>query len=467
MNFYEEIQICLDPVISWSENIVNIRNIALDLLLRIEKQGSFSHLLISNTLKKKKLANVDEKFLTEIVYGTLERKLTLDYYLEHFVQKRKKIDDWVWMLLRLSTFQIVYLDKVPEYAIINEAVEIAKKRGHKGIASFVNGVLRNIVRKGVPDVKAIKDPNKRLAIETSHPEWLVQRWVSQYGYDVTEKMCRANLEKKQVSLRVNRLRLSRESFIEILNDEQIKATVSKYTDDGIIIQEGNILKTDLLDKGYATIQDQSSMLAALSLQVEPNMKVLDTCSAPGGKATYIGELMDNTGEIYAYDLHENKTKLIEKNAERLGLTNIKVGQHDARKLQSTHEEKSFDRILIDAPCSGLGVIRTKPDIKYEKQLKDIETLHEVQYSILEHVASLLKIDGKLIYSTCTVEKLENDEVVKKFLHNNENFEVDESFLNEMKRLIDKDRIVSEFGVQLFPHTIQSDGFYISRIIRKR
>ena len=259
----------------------------------------------------------------------------------------------------------------------------------------------------------IENPLKRLAIETSHPEWLIERWITQFGFDVTEKMCKANLERKPVSIRVNRIRMTRDELIDKLQNQGISATFSKFTNDGIIIQDGNVLKTDYIDKGYATIQDQSSMLAVLSLQIEPNMKVLDTCSAPGGKATYIGELMNNTGEIYAYDLHQNKTKLIEKNAERLGLTNIKVGQHDARKLQSTHPEKSFDRILIDAPCSGLGVIRTKPDIKYEKELKDIEKLHEVQFSILEHVAPLLKDDGKLIYSTCTVEKLENDEVSKK------------------------------------------------------
>lgn len=466
MNFYEETRTCLESVIRWSEIIVNIRHIALDLLLRIEKQGSFSHLLISNTLQKKKLTNVDEKLLTELVYGTLERKLTLDYYLEHFVQKRKKIEDWVWMLLRLSVFQIVYLEKVPEYAIINEAVEIAKKRGHKGVTSFVNGVLRNVVRNGVPDFSTIENPLKRLAIETSHPEWLIERWVTQFGFDVTEKMCKANLERKPVSIRVNRIRMTRDELIDKLQNQGISATFSKYTNDGIIIQDGNVLKTDYIDKGYATIQDQSSMLAVLSLQIEPNMKVLDTCSAPGGKATYIGELMNNTGEIYAYDLHQNKTKLIEKNAERLGLTNIKVGQHDARKLQSTHPEKSFDRILIDAPCSGLGVIRTKPDIKYEKELKDIEKLHEVQFSILEHVAPLLKDDGKLIYSTCTVEKLENDEVIKKFLNNNEHFEVDQTFLNEMKQIAIEDIAISEFGVQIFPHSINSDGFYISRIVRK-
>lgn len=466
MNFYEETRTCLESVIRWSEIIVNIRHIALDLLFRIEKQGSFSHLLISNTLQKKKLTNVDEKLLTELVYGTLERKLTLDYYLEHFVQKRKKIEDWVWMLLRLSVFQIVYLEKVPEYAIINEAVEIAKKRGHKGVTSFVNGVLRNVVRNGVPDFSTIENPLKRLAIETSHPEWLIERWVTQFGFDVTEKMCKANLERKPVSIRVNRIRMTRDELIDKLQNQGISATFSKYTNDGIIIQDGNVLKTDYIDKGYATIQDQSSMLAVLSLQIEPNMKVLDTCSAPGGKATYIGELMNNTGEIYAYDLHQNKTKLIEKNAERLGLTNIKVGQHDARKLQSTHPEKSFDRILIDAPCSGLGVIRTKPDIKYEKELKDIEKLHEVQFSILEHVAPLLKDDGKLIYSTCTVEKLENDEVIKKFLNNNEHFEVDQTFLNEMKQIAIEDIAISEFGVQIFPHSINSDGFYISRIVRK-
>lgn len=442
----------------------NVRYLALDLIIRIEKEGSFSHLLISQAIQREKLGLQDERLLTEIVYGTIERKLTLDYYLKPFIRSPKKVADWVMNLLRMSVFQLEFLDKVPEYAVIHEAVEIAKQKGHQGIASFVNGVLRNIVRKGVPNTSEITDPIEKISIETSHPLWLVKRWADQYGPKVTKEMCETNLLKKPVSLRVNQLRISRDEAIEHLQNEAITAKASPYVKDGIIIQQGNILKTTLLADGLVTVQDQSSMLASIILQVEPDFNVLDACSAPGGKATYLGELMKNKGTIYAYDLHKNKLKLIEENAKRLGLTNIKVGQSDARNLQEIHQRESFDRILVDAPCSGLGVIRSKPDIKYNKRVEDIYKLHEVQISILEHVAPLLKKGGKLVYSTCTVDKQENEAVVQAFLKANKNFTVDESFKKEISELL-PNQDCTKFGLQLFPQTIQSDGFFMTRLIK--
>lgn len=441
----------------------NVRRVALELLLRIEKEGSFSHLLLSQTIQKENITEQDERLLTEIVYGTMERKLTLDYYLKPFIRSPKRRADWVLMLLRMSVFQLEFLDKVPEYAVIHESVNIAKQKGHKGIASFVNGVLRNLVRKGVPDIEAITDPALKLSIETSHPKWLVDRWITHYGFDVTKQMCQSNLTKKSVSLRVNRLRTNREEMIKTLEKEGIMAEVSPYVKDGIIIRKGNILKTNVIKEGLVTIQDQSSMLASLLLQVEPRMHVLDACSAPGGKTTYIGELMENKGSIFAYDLHQNKINLVMNNAKRLGLTNVNVGQSDARKLQMIHEEESFDRILIDAPCSGLGVIRSKPDIKYSKQVEDIYKLHDVQLAILDHVAPLLKISGKLMYSTCTVEAMENEGVVHKFLETHSNYVIDEQLLHEVKKF--KNAHVTKYGFQLFPQTIESDGFFITRLTK--
>lgn len=443
----------------------NVREVALEMLLRIEKQGSFSHLLIAQALDKEKVPKKDEHLLTEIVYGTMERKMKLDFYLEPFIKKQKKLTDWVKMLLRMSVFQMQFLDNIPPYAIINEAVEIAKRKGHKGISSFVNGVLRNIQRNGVPSIDSITDKEKRLAIRTSHPEWLVRRWVKEYGFSITEEMCETNSKKKPISIRINRLRTTRNQVLKELEDAGIEAIPSPYVKDGIMIKKGNILTTNLVKEGLVTIQDQSSMLASLSLQVEPNMKVLDTCSAPGGKATYIGELMDNKGTIYAYDLHKNKLKLIVNNAERLGIENIQVAQQDARNLQEIHQAASFDRILIDAPCSGFGVIRSKADIKYNKSEEDIDKLHTVQLAILQHVSILLKQGGKLVYSTCTVNTKENEEVVQLFIKNNPEFTVDEQFLNECQTMFsDKARITS-YGLQLFPQTIQSDGFFITRLIK--
>lgn len=442
---------------------MNVREIALQLLIRVEKEGGFSHLLLSNTIKQKQLNEQDEKLLTEIVYGTLERKITLDYYLFPYIQKQKKLNDWVRILLRMSVFQMQFLDKIPTYAIIHEAVEVAKNKGHQGIASFVNGVLRNIDRKGVPDYSKIKDRAERLSIETSHPKWLVERWIKQYGYETTVKMCEANVQPKRLHVRVNRIKTTREAVMEQLEKEGIEADASPYVADAITIQSGNIFKTNLLQTGEVTIQDVSSMLAASALLVEPNMSVLDTCSAPGGKATYLGELMDNQGTVFAHDLHKNKIKLVKQNADRLGLTNIKATQKDARQLRKLYNKGSFDRILVDAPCSGFGVIRSKPDIKYNKQIEDSEKLQNIQLEILTEIAPLMKPGGVLVYSTCTVEKMENEDVIRKFLTEHPNFIVDKMFLDESKKLLKRVQVTS-YGVQLFPQTLDSDGFFISRLI---
>src|SRR5699024_416053 len=204
----------------------NVREQALALLIRIEKEGGFSHLLLSQTMEKANLDARDEKLLTELVYGTIEYKLTLNYYLEPFIKKPKKLENWVMPLLRMSVFQFVYLDKIPMYAIINEAVKIAKKRGHKGTASLVNGVLRNVERKGLPETANIQNVRERLAIETSHPRWLVDRWIEQYGFPTAERICRTNSQKKTMTVRVNPLKISRSEMIEKLTTDGFRVTPS-------------------------------------------------------------------------------------------------------------------------------------------------------------------------------------------------------------------------------------------------
>lgn len=440
-----------------------VRETALDLLVRIDKQGGFSHLLINNAIEKQQIKARDEALLTELVYGTIERKMTLDYYLKDYIKKQKKMDHWVKMLLRMSVYQFAYLNKIPPFAIIHEAVNIAKKKGHKGIASFVNGVLRNIDRNGLKDIANIKDPIERISIETSHPLWLVQRWSAYYGIETTAAICKENLERKLLSVRVNQLKTNKETLLKQLNELGIIASSSPWLEEALVIDEGNILKTDLLESGEVTVQDTSSMLAAKAVEAEPGMIVLDTCSAPGGKTTFLGEVMQGKGEIYAYDLHQNKLNLIKKSASRLGITNIHTEAKDARSLQSVHKAETFDRVLIDAPCSGFGVIRSKPDIKYQKSEKDIVQLKQVQHDILNHVAPLVKIGGKIVYSTCTIEKEENEWQVKAFLDKNKQFVVDDTFLTEVKRM-DIGHI-TEYGVQIFPQSLHSDGFFITRLVK--
>ncbi|WP_085992436.1 16S rRNA (cytosine(967)-C(5))-methyltransferase RsmB [Oceanobacillus senegalensis] len=439
-----------------------LRNAILDLLIRIEKDQGFSHLLIDHEIKSKRINAKDEKLLTEIVYGTLQRKITLDYYINQFISPKKKMDVWVRILLRMSLYQMAFLDKVPDHAVIHEAVEIAKKRGHKGISGFVNGVLRNVQRKGVPDTSEIKDKLKRLSVETSHPEWLVKRWVDEYGYETTKRMCEANSSKKHQSIRVQPLKTTVDEAMKSLTEQGFEVKPSIFSNQGIIIEKGNILSTDLFRNGYVTIQDQSSMLVGEMLRAEQNMKVLDACSAPGGKATHIAEKMENQGTVYAYDLHKKKVNLINHKADELGLQIIHANPSDARKLQSIHEPETFDRILVDAPCSGLGVIRGKPEIKYNKKESDITTLSTIQLEILDSVAPLLKKGGLFIYSTCTVDRVENEQVVQRFLENHDEFKVDPSFFEELPEDMRRANGLTEFGFQLFPQDFQTDGFFLTR-----
>ncbi|MCA0983488.1 16S rRNA (cytosine(967)-C(5))-methyltransferase RsmB [Halobacillus yeomjeoni] len=443
-----------------------LRETALNLLTRIGEQGGYSHVLLDREINKLNLSAQDGGLLTEIVYGTLQRRDLIDFYLEPFTAKQKKIKPWVRWLLYMSVYQMVFLERVPDHAIIHEAVEISKKKGHKGISSFTNGVLRNIQRKGIRDLDEIKDPIQRLAVETSHPKWLVERWVSQYGKDVTEDMCRANMHHLPMSVRVQPLRLTRDEAMEQLREDGYKVEESIFSKQGFIVSQGNILNHPLFQEGKLTVQDQSSMLVAEMMDLEKGMTVLDACSAPGGKTTHIAEKLEDEGTVIAYDLHEKKAKLVNEKAEQLQLTTIKASQADSRKLDERHESDTFDRILLDAPCSGLGVLRGKPDIKYHKKKEDIFSLRKIQDDLLEKVSPLLKEGGKLVYSTCTVDRHENEEAVQHFLKAHPEFQLDPTFTDDLPEELKSSTGLSEYGLQLFPQDWDTDGFFLTRFVRK-
>ncbi|GAB2561448.1 16S rRNA (cytosine(967)-C(5))-methyltransferase RsmB [Gracilibacillus alcaliphilus] len=443
----------------------NVRQLALDVLVRIGDQGGYSHLLIDQLLKKHRLESRDSALLTELVYGTLQRKLTLSYDLDHFVPAKKKVDRWVKWLIWLTFYQMKYLDRVPDHAAIHQAVEIAKYKGHKGIANFVNGVLRSAQRQGFPDYQKISEEGKRISVETSHPEWLVQRWLQQYGRTITEKMCQINMTHKQISIRVQPLRIAREELMIRLQADGLTVEPSVVSPQGIIVNKGNVLKQKGLAEGLFTIQDESSMLVAELMDLSPEMTILDACSAPGGKATHIAEKMIDQGVIYAYDLHQKKVRLVQQKAELLGLTSIQTNASDARMLQTLHQAETFDRILIDAPCSGLGVLRSKPDIRYHKTEQDVIQLARIQGEILEQVEPLLKKGGKLIYSTCTVDKEENEQVIQAFLQQHENYQVDPAFFMELPEFLQRSSGRTAYGLQIFPQDLNSDGFFITRLVR--
>ncbi|WP_100403087.1 16S rRNA (cytosine(967)-C(5))-methyltransferase RsmB [Bacillus sp. FJAT-42315] len=437
-----------------------VREIALDLLESVEKNHSYSNLLLHSAIEKNALSGRDAALLTEIAYGTIQRKMTLDFYLAPFL--KKKIDSWVRQLLRMSVYQMVYLDKVPERAVIHEAVEIAKTKGHKGISGLVNGVLRSVQREGLQDLDQIKDEAERISIATSHPLWLVQRWMAQFGAEKTKAMCELNLIAPVQTIRVNATKASRDEVIQKLQEEGFQVEPSLFIPEAIRILKGNIARSEVFAKGLATIQDESSMLVAYALDIHQDQAILDSCAAPGGKTTHIAEKLQQTGKVIALDLHEHKIKLIKENTERLGLENVEAKALDSRKAGEMFPKESFDRILVDAPCSGLGVLRRKPDIKYAKKEEDLLALQNVQLAILKAVTPLLKEGGVLVYSTCTVDREENEGTVAKFLASNSEFEP--AALDHLPPEIQA--LTTGHMLQVFPQDFGGDGFFISKFRKK-
>ncbi|MFC0271244.1 16S rRNA (cytosine(967)-C(5))-methyltransferase RsmB [Metabacillus herbersteinensis] len=446
------------------KKLTNVRDVALETLLLVEKNQAYSNLLLNSMIKKHSVKEKDIPLLTELVYGTLQRKETLDYFLTPFIKKANKLEAWVRVLLRLSIYQMVYLDRVPERAVFFEAVEIAKKRGHKGIASLVNGILRSVQREGIPTFEQITDPVERLSIETSHPKWLVSKWVQQFGFEDTKKMCETNLTAPAQSARVNAMKSSVHNLIEELSQSGVQVEIGDLAEDAIKAGKGNLVQTKAFTEGFLSIQDESSMLVARALGVNVGDTVLDACAAPGGKTTHIAERLNGTGVVQSLDLHEHKINLILSQANRLQLQNVKAEALDSRLAGERFESESFDKVLVDAPCSGFGVIRRKPDIKYSKSQADVLKLATLQLSILESVSPLLKKGGILVYSTCTIDQEENSDVIDKFLEKHSEFELDESVIERLPELVKP--YVKRAQLQLLPHYFGTDGFYIACLRKK-
>lgn len=440
-----------------------VRNTAVDILEKIEKGGAYSTILFSQVLKQQSLTALDRALLTELVYGTLQRKLTLDAIIQYFVDKPKKMSSWVKQLLRLAIYQMAYLDKIPDHAIIFETVEIAKKRGHVGISKFVNGVLRSIQRQGFPNFD-LEDPIRRIHLLYSMPIWLVEKLVNEYGLDTTEKIAASVLTPAHMSARIQSLDKNRNELIEQLHEEGFEAVKSEMSNFGIRLKTGSVIHSTAFESGELTIQDESSMLVAPIGHIQKGERILDTCAAPGGKTTHMAAFIDETcgGEVCALDIHEHKIRLIEQNAKRLGVDKrIKTYQVDARHAAKLFEEESFDCIFVDAPCSGLGLMRRKPDIKYTKVEKDIHQLHKIQVEILNSIAKLVKKGGRLIYSTCTLVNEENNQTVQSFLNEHPEFSID--VIEDYPHL--SKCVQSNGSLQILPHHFQTDGFYICRLVK--
>ncbi|TFE31844.1 16S rRNA (cytosine(967)-C(5))-methyltransferase RsmB [Cohnella luojiensis] len=445
------------------------REVAMNVLHNVETKGAYSGLELNQALQSSDLSRPDAALATELVYGTIKRMNTIDYDLKDRVKGWPgKVEPWVRSLLRMSYYQLRWLTRVPAHAAVDEAVRIAKKRGHAGIGGLVNGVLRGLLREGfeaaIPDGLPAAE---RISLAHSHPLWLVERWIAEYGEATTEQICAANNEHPHASARVNRLRASRDSVVAGMTDAGMEAIPSPVTQDGIIaMKAGNLVHSDWYKQGFISVQDESSMLVAAVADPKPGMQVLDCCAAPGGKTAHLAEIMRNEGKIIANDVHPHKEALIKQQTERLGLTSVETMVGDALELQERIEAESCDVVLLDAPCSGLGVIRRKPEIKWNKFADDITSLSHLQSRLLSKVQSLVKPGGVLVYSTCTIAAEENEDTISRFLAEHPEYSLDAKWPEEvLAPLRDAGKLPEGFSgmLQLLPHMFGSDGFFIARL----
>ncbi|MEB8146718.1 16S rRNA (cytosine(967)-C(5))-methyltransferase RsmB [Staphylococcus xylosus] len=430
----------------------NVRLLAFETIQDIINDKAYSNIIINEVLSNNELNRADKSLFTELVYGTLKRKYTLDYLLKPFVQT--KLKGWVRQLLWMSIYQYAYLDKIPEHAIIHEAVEIAKYKGGPHNGNVVNGILRNMMRSKLPDFTEITDDKKRIAIEYSLPKWLVDHWVTHLGLEKTEEIAQSFLDKVSTTVRVNLTRITVDEAIRRLTDDDYIVELDKEIDTCLHISGKPIIESRLFKDGLVSIQDKSSMFVGEIMSLTEGDKVLDACSAPGGKACHIAEILNGTGHVDATDIHEHKIDLIDFNIKKLRLSNISAFEHDATEKY----DKVYDKILVDAPCSGLGVLRHKPEIKYEQSQHSIQSLVEIQLEILNNVKDSVKPGGTIIYSTCTIEQMENENVIYTFLKANKDFEFD-----AFEHPITGEKVKT---MQVLPQDFNSDGFFITRIKRK-
>lgn len=418
--------------------MVNARETAMKVIYDVEFNGAYSNMALKKALNNSDFAQQDKALITSLVYGVIDKKITLDYAISKFSKLRlKKISKFILIILRMGIYQIMFMDKIPQSAAVNESVKLAKRYGHSASAGFVNGILRNVSR---TKIEYPSDKKEYLSVKYSFPIWLCEKWISGFGYKFTEELLAAFTREPELNIRPNTLKTTAQELIIKLEEKGIKAEIK----DDYIVSDGYDISTDeLYTGGYYTVQDAAAMQAAKILAPKSGETVIDMCSAPGGKTTHMAELMRNQGKIYAFDVHEHKIELIKKNAERLGITIIYPMLSDGCILNAEYLEKA-DKILCDVPCSGLGIIRRKPEIKWNREQNN--NLPQIQRKILDNAAQYLKIGGEIVYSTCTIEREENETVTNGFTAANGNFE----------KLYEK---------TFYPHIDNTDGFYICKMKR--
>ncbi len=437
------------------------RGLAIKILNRVERTDAYLDKLINNELRSGDLSDQDKGLLNELVTGVVRWQIKLDWVLNGFYRGNfPKADINVKNAMRIALYQLMFLDRIPHHAAVNEAVEFVKRLRSERYAGVVNGVLRNILR----HINEIRYPDRsesfihHLSVVHSHPTWIVKRWLERYGEEQTEKLLIANNEKPPLSIRINKIKIQPVEFISILDKEGIEYTPSPFLDYYVHLRgAGGMAQLEFFRKGYFSIQDESAGLVGKLLDPQPHERIIDLCSGPGGKTMHLAELMNNTGEVISVEKYPSRAELVQNAAERLGLSNIKIVAEDAH----SYDTAIADRVLVDVPCSGLGVLRKKPDIKLKRDVADIPKLTEIQYRLLEKAASLTKPGGILVYSTCTIEPEENEAIVQRFLESNKQFSLDDP-----SSYVSKAFVTPRKTIETYPHEHNNmDGSFAARLKR--
>lgn len=440
------------------------RELALAILYQVEVKKAYADLALDAELRRSSLSPEDKALVTELVYGVLRWQKNLDWQLEQVCTKPlKKTTPWIRNILRLGAYQLLFLTRVPGFAALNESVKLAKKVGYPGSHNLVNAILRALDRERnrltFPDLE--KDPVAHIAVKYSHPEWLVKRWIYRYGVDRTIRWCRANNQPPDLAIRMNPLKTDPVTLRKELEKEVTTVIPLPFDLPGFILKDHPPIATlSAYGLGWFTVQDPGSMLITRILDPQPHETILDACAGLGTKTTQMAEQMKNTGTILAVDLNASKIKLLEENCRRLGITSVTSRIGDITQLKDL-SGRSFHRILVDAPCSGCGVFRRHPESKWRVTEEQILRLQSLQLTLLNAVAPLLASQGILVYSTCTTEPEENEEVVEKFLQTQSEFQtepVEEYLPRILSPLVTEGAYLKTY---LYPEVF--NGFFCARL----
>lgn len=445
---------------------VNTRELILGILLEVNKEGQYSHLVIRSTLEKYQYLEKQERaFISRVCEGTLEYKIRLDYILNQFsTVPAEKMKPVIRELLRSSVYQILYMDSVPDSAVCNEAVKLARKKGFYNLTGFVNGVLRKIAREyGSIRFPGKDQPEEYLSVIYSMPKWLVQSFLEQYGFEKTEKMLESFLKEKPTTIRIREYLVDKKAVLESLERQQVTVEKAPYIENAYYLKNYDYLPAlEAFRMGTVQVQDVSSMLVGDIADPKEGDYVIDLCAAPGGKTLCIADKLKGTGRVDARDISRSKTDLIRENAIRQSFLNVVVSEKDASQLDSDSLEKA-DILIADVPCSGLGVMGRKTDIKYKMNPAKIQELAGLQRQILEQASTYVKPGGTLIYSTCTITNEENLDNVKWFT---EHFPYELESLDPYLCKELQSETTAKGYLQLLPGVHQCDGFFIARMKRK-